>query len=148
MNKGNLEQAIAIAARVHEGQVDKAGQPYILHPLRVMFRLKTEEERIVAVLHDVVEDSDVTFAQLKEEGFSARVLEALEGVTKRPEEEGDAGYEAFVRRAGANPLARRVKIADLLDNMDLTRLSELSERDFSRLDRYMKALRYLESLDA
>ena len=148
MKKGNLEQAIAIAARAHEGQVDKAGQPYILHPLRVMLRLKTEEERIVAVLHDVVEDSDVTFEQLREEGFADRVLEALAGVTKRPEEEGGAGYEAFVKRAAKNPLARRVKIADLLDNMDLTRLSELSERDFRRLDRYMKALRYLEALKA
>ena len=147
MKTGNLEQAIAIAARVHEGQVDKAGQPYILHPLRVMLRLSSDEERIVAVLHDVVEDSDVTFEQLAREGFSDRVLTALEGVTKRPEEGGDAGYEAFVKRAAKNPLARRVKIADLLDNMDLTRLSELSERDFRRLDRYMKALRYLESLD-
>ena len=147
MKTGNLEQAIAIAARVHEGQVDKAGQPYILHPLRVMLRLSSDEERIVAVLHDVVEDSDVTFEELAREGFSDRVLTALEGVTKRPEEGGDAGYEAFVKQAAKNPLARRVKIADLLDNMDLTRLSELSERDFRRLDRYMKALRYLESLD-
>lgn len=148
MKTGSLEQAIAIAARVHEGQVDKAGQPYILHPLRVMFRLGSDEERIVAVLHDVVEDSDVTFEELEREGFSDRILTALEGVTKRPEEEGDAGYEAFVKRAAENPLARRVKIADLLDNMDLTRLSELSERDFRRLDRYVKALRYLESLDS
>jgi hypothetical protein len=98
--------------------------------------------------HDALWGGDTkTFEELAREGFSDRVLTALEGVTKRPEEGGDAGYEAFVKRAAKNPLARRVKIADLLDNMDLTRLSELNEHDFRRLDRYLKALRYLEALD-
>jgi len=143
-----LEKAIALAVTAHEGQVDKAGQPYVLHPLRVMLALKSTEERIVGVLHDVVEDCDVSLEELREHGFSEAVVQALDSVTKRPEEKGDDGYQSFVVRAGKNPIGRRVKIADLMDNMDLTRLAELSDKDFRRLDRYMKALRYLEELES
>ena len=143
-----LEKAIALAVTAHEGQVDKAGQPYVLHPLRVMLALKSTEERIVGVLHDVVEDCDVSLEELREHGFSAAVIQAIDSVTKRPEEKGDDGYQSFVVRAGKNPTGRRVKIADLMDNMELTRLAELSDKDFRRLDRYMKALRYLEELES
>jgi len=143
----DLETAIAIAVEAHRGQTDKAGQPYILHPLRVMFNLDAEEERIVAVMHDVVEDSELTLDDLRARGFSKEVLEALEAVTRRPGESGDAGYAAFVERAAGNPIGRRVKIADLLDNMDLTRLAELGESDMRRLDKYLKALRFLEKLE-
>ena len=142
-----LEKAIALAVTAHEGQVDKAGQPYVLHPLRVMLALKSTEERIVGVLHDVVEDCDVSLEELREHGFSAAIIQAIDSVTKRPEEKGDDGYQSFVVRAGKNLIGRRVKIADLMDNMDLTRLAELSDKDFRRLDRYMKALRYLEELE-
>jgi len=143
-----LERAIAQAVKTHAGQEDKAGDPYILHPLRVMLSLSSEDERIVGVLHDVVEDGDVSFSDLEKMDFSPVVVEALKSVTKRPEEEGsDAGYQAFVERAGANPVARSVKKADLLDNLDVTRLETVREKDAQRLCKYLRALRYLDSLE-
>jgi hypothetical protein len=147
-NEAGLETAIAFAVKTHLDQTDKAGEPYILHPLRVMFRLSSENERIVGVLHDVVEDSEVSFNDLGNIGFSDAVVDALKAVTKLPAEEGsDEGYQAFVKRAGANPIARRVKIADLMDNLDVTRLEEISEKDSRRISKYLGALRYLVSLD-
>ena len=143
----NLETAIAIAVEAHRGQTDKAGQPYILHPLRVMLSLNTDQERIAGVLHDIVEDSEITLEDLRARGFSEEVLQALEAVTKRPGESGDAGYEAFVERAGRDPIGRRVKIADLLDNLNLTRLADLGDKDASRLGKYLKALRFLEQIE-
>jgi (p)ppGpp synthase/HD superfamily hydrolase len=104
-----LDDAIALAAEVHRGVLDKSGQPYILHPLRVMFRCETEAERIVAVLHDVVEDTGRTFDDLRSLGYTDDVLAALDCVTKR---EGEA-YEQFVDRAAGNPVAAKVKIADI-----------------------------------
>ncbi len=139
-----LEEAIALAVKVHQGQVDKYGRPYILHPLRVMFRLESEVEQIVGILHDVVEDSEVTFDDLRRMGYSEEIIEALDGVTKRDDEE--QAYEKFVARSQQNPIARRVKLADLEDNMDIRRLtSDLTEKDFERLKRYRRAweqLRY------
>jgi (p)ppGpp synthase/HD superfamily hydrolase len=131
-----LEHAIALAVEAHRGQVDKAGQPYILHPLRVMFRLETELERIVGVLHDVVEDTDLTFDDLRRMGYAEEALTALEGVTRR----ADETYEAFVERSLAQPVSRRVKRADLEDNLDIRRyLPELTQADFERLKRYHRA---------
>lgn len=135
----NLERAIAIALEAHQGQLDKAGAPYVLHPLRVMLRLKSEPARIAAVLHDVVEDSNWTLEGLAREGFSAEVLAALECLTKQ---EGEA-YEAFMERVKTNPLAMDVKKADLLDNLDLLRLPELSEKDLTRLAKYHRAWKAL-----
>jgi GTP diphosphokinase / guanosine-3',5'-bis(diphosphate) 3'-diphosphatase len=127
-----LERAIAIAAQAHAGQLDKAGQAYILHPLRVMFRVRTEEERISAVLHDVVEDTTVTLEQLAEEGFSPAVVEAVKALTKLPNENRmDAAA-----RAAANPIARVVKLADNAENMDLSRIPNPTERDFARHKEY------------
>src|SRR5690606_10810418 len=113
-----LERAIAIAAQSHDGQIDKAGEPYILHPLRVMLAVDTEAERIAAVLHDVVEDTEVTMEQLRAEGFSDDVLAAVDALTKQP---GESRMDAAVR-AKANPVARSVKLADNLDNQDMTRI--------------------------
>lgn len=135
-----LEKAIAIAVQAHSGQRDRAGEPYILHPLRVMMRCRTATARIVAVLHDVLEDTAVTADALREAGFSEEVLAALDCVTKR---EGE-GYEAFVERAAGNTVAREVKLADLADNMDVTRLGGVSEKDCARLDRYVKAWHRLQ----
>lgn len=135
----NLQRAIEIAVEAHRTQFDKAGAPYILHPLRVMFVLETEEERIVAVLHDVVEDGPGwTFERIESEGFSASVINALKLVTKRPEDEGgdDKAYLRFVQRTLADPVARRVKIADIRDNLNATRLKELTEKDRLRMNRY------------
>lgn len=137
-----LERAIAIAAAAHAGQVDKGGSPYILHPLKVMLRVNGLEERMAAVLHDVVEDTPVTLAELREQGFSEAVLGAVESLTKREGED----YQAFVQRAGRDPIARVVKLADLLENSDLSRLPGLTEKDIERLEKYREAISYLTHL--
>jgi (p)ppGpp synthase/HD superfamily hydrolase len=133
--KPTLDDAILLAAQAHHGQRDKNGQPYILHPLRVMFRLDTESERIVGVLHDVIEDTKYTAEDLRQMGYPEEILQALDGVTKR---EGEP-YEDFVFRSKANPIARRVKLADLEDNMDLRRMTGVTPKDMERLARYRKA---------
>lgn len=118
-----LEQAIALAALLHEGQRDKAGAPYILHPLRVMAKFKTLEEQRVAVLHDVMEDNGMTREVPLRRGLPEAEVEAIDALSKRQEEHGsEAGYMAFVERVAGNPLARRIKLADLADNMDTARL--------------------------
>lgn len=131
-----LEDAIALAVEIHRGQKDKYGRPYILHPLRVMFRLEGETAQMAGVLHDVVEDSHLTLDDLRQMGYPEAVLAAVDGVTRR---EGET-YQAFVARSGQHPVARQVKLADLEDNMDLRRLpAELSDRDVARLRRYRRA---------
>jgi (p)ppGpp synthase/HD superfamily hydrolase len=131
-----LERAIEIAAGAHAGQFDKAGQPYILHPLRVMLRLTSAHERMAAALHDVVEDTPVSLQQLVGEGFAPEVIAAVEALTKRP---GESRVDA-ARRAAADPVARQVKLADNAENMDLSRIENPTERDFARLEEY-KAVR-------
>ena len=130
-----LERAIEIATQAHHGQRDRAGWPYLLHPLRVMARVKTIPQKIVAVLHDVIEDTPWTFADLEREGFSAEILAALDCVTKRDGEP----YSEFVERSAANALARRVKVADLEDNMDIRRGADVTPGDADRLRRYLAA---------
>ncbi|MCK8502607.1 HD domain-containing protein [Myxococcus sp. MISCRS1] len=137
-----LEDAIALAVEAHRGQRDKAGQPYILHPLRLMLKLETEEERTVAILHDVVEDTPWTIERLREQGYAEPVLRALEGLTRRQEE----SYEAFIERLRPDPLARRVKLADLEDNMDVRRLTQVTAKDLDRLARYRAAWARLKQL--
>ncbi len=127
-----LGRAVAIAAEAHQLQTDKAGAPYILHPLRVMQRMNTETEQIAAVLHDVVEDSAWTIEQLRAEGFSEEVLAAIDCLTTH---EGES-YDEFILRASSNPLARKVKLADLEDNLDLRRLGKLTEKDLQRIQKY------------
>jgi (p)ppGpp synthase/HD superfamily hydrolase len=127
-----LERAIALAATAHAGQVDKAGQPYILHPLRVMLRVASEHERMAAVLHDVVEDTAVTLQVLVDEGFAAEVVAAVEALTKRP---GESRMRA-AERAAANPIARVVKLSDNAENMDLSRIANPTDKDYARLEEY------------
>ncbi len=136
----NLERAIQIAVEAHAGAKDKGGKAYILHPINVMMRVDTEEEKIVAVLHDVVEDTDWTFDELRKEGFSETIIEALNSVTKYSEDED---YDQFVQRALENEIGRRVKIADLRENLDVTRIGELSEKDIRRINKYKRALKTL-----
>lgn len=131
-----IEKAIEIAVAAHKGQKDKSGAEYILHPLRVMERGKSEIEKICGVLHDVVEDSEWTFEMLKNEGFSDEEIAVLRCVTKESEKED---YDVFINRIAQNPIAVEVKINDLLDNMDITRLKELNEEDVKRLNKYLKA---------
>ena len=133
--EGTLERAIEIAARAHEGAPDKGGSPYILHPLRVMGRMTTETGRIAAVLHDVVEDSPLTLEDLRARGFPVEIVEAVDCLTKRAGE----SYDQLIGRAAANPIALRVKMADLEDNMDIRRMRDVTATAIERLERYRAA---------
>lgn len=133
-----LARATEIAREVHLHQRDKGGAPYIGHPLRVAAACRSDEARIVALLHDVVEDGASqgwSFERLRTEGFSRSVIAALESVTKRPGED----YAVFVLRAKENPLGREVKLADIADNMDMRRIPDPSSKDLARLEKYRQA---------
>lgn len=139
---GSLERALEIAREAHAGQVDKAGADYVSHPMRVSASVDSDEAKIVGLLHDVVEDGPGwTLERLRQEGFSEAVVEAVDALTHRKGE----SYFATVERAKANPLARQVKLADLADNSDRTRLAVISDRDEFRLAKYAEARRLLES---
>lgn len=142
MENGLLDKAIAIAVEAHTGQTDKAGRPYILHPLHLMMQMDTDEERITAVLHDVVEDSEMTLADLRNAGFPAPVLDALALLTH---DKSQLSYDAYITAVQANPLARRVKMADLIHNMDVRRLTEIREKDLQRLVKYRRAWQKLNT---
>jgi (p)ppGpp synthase/HD superfamily hydrolase len=135
-----LEKAISIALGAHKGQVDKAGNAYILHPLRIMFRMDTEDEMIVAILRDVAEDTDITFDYLRDQGFSKTVLESLESLTRRAEE----SYSEYINRVGRDPIGIKIKQADLIDNMDLSRMKRITEKDLGRMRKYSEALALLK----
>ena len=130
-----LEKAMILAAKGHMGQLDKGGHPYILHPTRVMLHCKTIEEKTVAMLHDLLEDTAVTAEDLTQEGFSEEIIEAVLCLTKKEGED----YTLYIERICQNPLAARVKLADLMDNMDLNRLPGLTPKDFQRLEKYLRA---------
>ncbi len=143
---GTLEKAIELAARAHAGQRDKAGAPYILHPLRMMMGMETDEERQAAVLHDVLEDSPTTAGDLLREGFSEGVVTAVTALSRKREET----YSAFIERIKGNALARKVKLADLEDNMDVRRLRRadgLTEKDLIRLKKYFRAWKVLREME-
>ena len=142
--KPALEDAILLAVKAHKGQVDKREEPYILHPLAVMLEGKNEKESIVGVLHDVLEDTKVTVVGLRTRGYSKEILDALEILTKRPEEKGD--YFSFIGRIikSGNELARVVKIRDIENNTKESRFpNNPTENDFTRRDKYKKALELL-----
>jgi (p)ppGpp synthase/HD superfamily hydrolase len=135
---GTVVRAMAIAREVHQHQVDKGGAPYIGHPIRVANACASDEAKMVAMLHDVVEDGASqgwSFDRLRAEGFSEAVVAAVESVSKR---DGEA-YEAFVMRAARNALGREVKLADIADNMDLSRIGTPSAKDLARLEKYRRA---------
>lgn len=133
----NLARAIEIAVEAHAGQKDRYGQPYVLHPLRLMMRAESDDERIVAVLHDVIEDNPTwTLDRLRAEGFSQPIVEAMDNITRRGKDEP---YDAYITRTLQSALSRRVKLLDLRDNMDLTRILELDDEAVRRLHRYHAA---------
>jgi hypothetical protein len=137
-----LETAIRIAVTAHAGQTDKGGMPYITHPLRLMGAVDGEEAKIVALLHDVIEDTAVTIEDLRREGFSETVLTAVACVTHRRDEP----YSDYVVRCKGNPLARQVKLADLADNSRLDRCIlrvERIARDLARIHRYVLSYKFL-----
>ena len=131
-------KAIKIAFDAHMGQVDKAGIPYILHPIHLAEQMETEEECIVALLHDTVEDTDVTFEQIEKE-FSKTVIDALKLLTH----EKTVEYMEYVKKIKDNPIARSVKLADLHHNSDITRLLEVTSKDLERIEKYKKAINFL-----
>ncbi|MGK7917698.1 MAG: GTP pyrophosphokinase [Prochloraceae cyanobacterium] len=131
-----LERAIKLAQIAHQGQVDKAGSPYIGHPLRVMNSLSTLEEKIVGVLHDAIEDSSLDLKDLREQDFPTHIVEAINAITKRKEED----YETYLTRVMSNYIALRVKIADMQDNMDLSRIASPTVKDRQRLAKYQTTL--------
>lgn len=140
---GTLVDAIQIAVEKHGTTLDKAGQPYILHPLRVMLAQTTEAGKIVGVLHDTVEDTDLTFEDLQQRGFSAEVLTALRLVTH----DDGSPYQEYIERIKHNLIARRVKLADLNDNMDPHRLPGFSESDMLRYQKYKLAWATLQAVE-
>lgn len=136
----NIELAISVALNAHKGQLDKGGHPYILHPLAVMNRVESMEEKIVAVLHDVIEDTEVTLEQLRELGFSEEIIKAISLLTRSKED----SYEKFIEKTTTNAIARNVKIADIQENMNLSRIKNPTEHDYMRLEKYRKAIERLE----
>jgi (p)ppGpp synthase/HD superfamily hydrolase len=131
-----IEQAIALAVEAHTGEVDKEGKPYVLHPLRLMLQMETAEEMITAVLHDVIEDTPITLDDLRQKGFPETVLTALALLTH---DTASTSYEEYVAAIKPNPLAGKVKLADLAHNMDIRRLPKLEMKDYGRLERYRRA---------
>jgi (p)ppGpp synthase/HD superfamily hydrolase len=137
-----LERAIEIAVKAHKDQKDKSGQPYILHPLRVMQKGTTDVEKICGVLHDLIEDTSWTFEDLQKEGFAPEVIEVLRLVTK----EQDEDYSSFTERISTNPVAVKVKLNDLADNLDVTRLDYITPKDLNRLNKYLTAWKLLTKI--
>ena len=133
--------ALRIAIRAHEGQKDKGGRDYVTHPIRVAARCKSMKAKVVALLHDTLEDTSVTVDELRGQGFPEDILEAVQAITRQKKE----SYEAFVKRLSGNVLAREVKLADLEDNMDIRRLEEITDRDVNRLRIYLRAWKFLSN---
>lgn len=131
----DLQRALEIAVTAHKGQVQKSGAPYVLHPLRLMFLVDSEEEQIAAVLHDVVEDTHWELAELKSEGFSQVVLDALDCLTHQD----GVDYKSYIEKVASNSVARAVKLADLRDNMNVIRLPEMNQQALDRIEKYHKA---------
>jgi (p)ppGpp synthase/HD superfamily hydrolase len=138
----SLERAIQIAAEAHANQLDKAGQPYILHPLRVMLFLRGDVQMIAGVLHDVIEDSDWTLEDIANEGFAPEIVQALDSVTRRDNEP----YFDFIKRAAADPIGLHVKMADLQDNLDKRRGVMPTVISEERARKYRRALNILSEI--
>ena len=138
------EHATIVAMEAHREQTDRAGEPYINHPLHVAEAMDGAVKRTVAILHDVVEDSEWTIDDLRQEGFSVEVVEAVAALTRSEEE----SYQGYITRVSKNNLAVKVKIADLMHNLDASRLTRIRGGDVTRMERYIIALRTLRSLDA
>ena len=136
-----LDKAIQIATIAHSNQVDKAGKPYILHPLRVMFKMNTETEMIVAVLHDIMEDcKGITAYYLEKEGFAEDIVNTLIVLNRH----NYLDYDAYIYEVAKNPIARKVKMADIVDNINVLRLDSVEEKDILRIVKYHKAYNYLK----
>ena len=139
MEPSHLEKALALALQAHQGQTDKSGLPYILHPIRLMMRVEDSQAKVVALLHDVLEDSDMTENDLKNAGFDKQIIEAVVCLTKTP----STDYMEYIRRIKKNSLATQVKLVDLEDNLNANRLKEIEQKDCERMARYLQARKIL-----
>lgn len=136
-----MKKAYEIAKKAHSGQIDKAGEDYIKHPEKVASFVNSDEEKAVAYLHDVIEDTELTLEDLREYGFSEEVLKAVDVITKKKGQD----YQTYLNSVKENKLARVVKLADLRHNLDLTRLINITEKDIERKEKYQKAIDFLNS---
>ena len=141
MKQSQSEKAYEIAKKAHLGQIDKAGEDYIKHPEKVASFVNSDEEKAVAYLHDVIEDTELTLEDLREYGFSEEVLKAVDVITKKKGQD----YQTYLNSVKENKLARVVKLADLHHNSDLTRLINITEKDIERKEKYQKAIDFLNS---
>ena len=141
MKQSQSEKAYEIAKKAHLGQIDKAGEDYIKHPEKVASFVNSDEEKAVAYLHDVIEDTELTLEDLREYGFSEEVLKAVDVITKKKGQD----YQTYLNSVKENKLARVVKLADLRHNSDLTRLINITEKDIERKEKYQKAIDFLKS---
>lgn len=139
MSLPNLEDTLSLCLYAHKGQVDKSGNPYILHPIKVMMGVNSIEEKQVALLHDVIEDSEITLDDLRKIGYPETIVSAVDALTKRP---GESRMEAAVRTA-KNQIAIKVKLSDLDHNMDLTRLPNITQDDIARQAEYFEVKDFL-----
>ena len=141
MKQSQSEKAYEIAKKAHLGQIDKAGEDYIKHPEKVASFVNSDEEKAVAYLHDVIEDTELTLEDLREYGFSEEVLKAVDVITKKKGQD----YQTYLNSVKENKLARVVKLADLRHNSDLTRLINITEKDIERKEKYQRAIDFLNS---
>ena len=137
----NTNKALRLAYEAHAGQFDKSGVPYVFHPLHLAEQMDDEDSIVAALLHDVVEDTAYSLADLRAMGFPEKALEAVALLTHDPAEP----YLSYVARVKENPIARRVKLADLRHNSDLSRIKKVTERDLERVEKYAAAIRLLET---
>ena len=135
------KKAIMQMFELHKGKTDKADIPYVFHPWSVAEAMDDEISTVVALLHDTVEDTPITLEDLREEGYPEEVLEALALLTH----DKSVDYFDYVKALAPNPIARKVKLADLRHNSDITRINEVTEEDLARIEKYKKAIEYLES---
>lgn len=146
MKKGEmLNKMLVLATNRHAGQFDRGGNPYILHPLKVMYYLKSDDEELqcIALAHDLIEDTDTTFAELKDLGFTDRVIEGIRCLTKMPGE----SYDDYKQRVKANKDAVKVKMCDLRHNTDLRRLKGVTEKDMARMEKYHRFFMELKMME-
>ena len=137
-----LNKILVLATNAHAGQYDKGGQPYILHPLKVMHYLRSSDEELqcMAIGHDIIEDTNTTYAQLRELGMTERIINGIKSLTKVPGET----YDDYKERVFANPDAMLVKMADLRHNTDIRRMKGVTEKDIARMTKYNLFYRELQ----
>lgn len=133
------QRAYALAKKAHLGQKDKGGNDYIEHPKAVASMMDTDIEKAVAYLHDVVEDTKISFDDLKEYGFPNQIIEAVKAITKQKNE----SYDVYIDRVIRNPIAKKVKLADMKHNSDITRIKNPSQKDYDRCQKYLDKIQYL-----